>query len=103
MRVAWMKRTSANACHSFQIPEASAELAAQPSLGVGVRFELVESEQRSSDDRRRRRRSYDDGRRGLAEAGGDRSEQVAVNVLQNAAAEQDLHGLVGEVKPCHCN
>jgi hypothetical protein len=39
----------------------------------------------------------------LLQPRGDRAEQVAVDVLQHAAAEHDLDGLVGEVEPRQCH
>ena len=42
--VAWTYRTSANGRRSLQLGERGAELLAQPCLGLGARFELVEPE-----------------------------------------------------------
>src|SRR5438093_5229898 len=98
MRVAWAYRTSANGRHSFQPRERRPELTAQASLDGSVGAELVEAEQGRADDRRGRGRP--DGHRGgrLAQARVDRFQQVAVDVLEHAAAEQNLHGLVVELE-----
>src|SRR5882762_9239914 len=64
--VAWTYRTSANGRHSFQLGERRPELAAQPRLGVGPGFELVEPEQRGAHDCRGCGRTDGDVRRGLA-------------------------------------
>src|SRR5919197_3175150 len=98
MRVAWTNRTSANGGHPLETGEGGAELAAKAFLCFRSSAELVEPEQRRAHDRRGGGRA--NGRRGslVAKTRVDRGEQIAVDVLQHPAAEQDLDRLVGELE-----
>src|SRR5881397_3277558 len=113
MRVAWTYRTSANAGpprhrNAVEPLERRAELPAQPPLRLVVRTELVEPEQRGTHDRGRRGRTNGDLVADLTKARVDRGQNVSIRVLQHAAAQQHLDGLVRQTEarerdPCECD
>ena len=68
-------------------------------MRAAVDAELVEPEQRRPDDRRGRRRVDDEARADLVQAGLDPRDQPLVPGAKQAAAEQHLGRLLGQVEP----